>query len=502
MSLNSPKAANRLIIEGMYYNAGKLRARKDKRDPLRCLKCQRWGHMARNCTETRGTCGTCGGDHHHMKCNSFRTYYCASCKSNAHSSVDKECPEYQIQLAKLNARTPENQMLYFPTEEPWTQVLLPPKPTGPIVHPCLPTTEASHLGTAALHQQTINWMTKHQAGKTRQPATGPIVNSRMLIPLGQSKPHRTPSPPPRPTDTNVINAPSPLDSPNLTQEPNVIQRTSTVPIPFPIPSPLHLPGGLPATPRTQGHPTQEETSPPPPPTPSCMNTQPDHQTLSHLRIWQQNLNTSHTAQLTLLNSPISDDWDILALQEPALNTLGNTRASTHWRVVYPDRKYTHGETPRTVTLVNSKISTNAWRQIPFPSRDVVIIQLDTSSGKCTIVNVYNDNNHNNTIEELERFLDANIQDLRPSNEDHMVWLGDFNRHHPRWDEDCNNHLFTPAALEVSGKLLGLIADHGMTQILPKDIPTLQSSSTRNWTCPDNTFCTEHTSEFEATQGRT
>ena len=51
------------------------------------------------------------------------------------------------------------------------------------------------------------------------------------------------------------------------------------------------------------------------------------------------------------------------------------------------------------------------------------------------------------------------------------------------------------ALEASGKLLGLIADHGMTQILPKDIPTLQSSSTRNWTCPDNMFCTEHTSEL-------
>ena len=79
-------------------------------------------------------------------------YYCASCKSNAHSSADKECPEYQIQLAKLNTRTPENQMPYFLTEEPWTQVLLLPKPTGPIVHPRPPTTEASHLGTAALHQ--------------------------------------------------------------------------------------------------------------------------------------------------------------------------------------------------------------------------------------------------------------------------------------------------------------------------------------------------------------
>ena len=204
---------------------------------------------------------------------------------------------------------------------------------------------------------------------------------------------------------------------------------------------------------------------------------------------------SHTAQLTLLNSPISDEWDILAIQEPALNTLGNTRANTHWRVAYPDCKYSHGEKPRAVTLVSSKLSTNAWRQVPFLLKDIVIIQLDTSGGKCTIVNVYNDNNHDNTVEELERFLNANIQELHPSDEDHMVWLGNFNRHHPLWDEDRNNHLFTPVALEASNKLLEIVADHGMTQILPKDILTLQLSSTQNWTHPDNTFCTEHTSEL-------
>jgi len=76
----------------------------------------------------------------------------------------------------------------------------------------------------------------------------------------------------------------------------------------------------------------------------------------------------------------------------------------------------------------------------------------------------------------------------------MLWLGDFNRHHPLWDKDHNNHLFTTAALEASGKLLELVADYGMDQALLKDIPMLQSSSTCNWTCPDNTFCTEHTSD--------
>jgi len=183
------------------------------------------------------------------------------------------------------------------------------------------------------------------------------------------------------------------------------------------------------------------------------------------------------------------------LQEPALNLLNNTRASSHWRVAYPTRKYTHGDKPRVVTLVNSKLSTNTWKQISFPSRDVVIIQLETSGGQCTVVNIYNDNTHNETVDALERFLNDNIQELQPAEGDHMLWLGDFNRHHPLWDEDHNSHLFMAAALEASGKLLELVTDYSMVQILPKDVPTLQSSSTQSWTRPDNVFCTEHTSGY-------
>ncbi|KAL4066034.1 hypothetical protein J3A83DRAFT_4098680, partial [Scleroderma citrinum] len=50
--------------------------------------------------------------------------------------------------------------------------------------------------------------------------------------------------------------------------------------------------------------------------------------------------------------------DIIALQEPTLNKLCNTRANQHWRVVYHIAKFTSEEKPRTVILINSKISTN------------------------------------------------------------------------------------------------------------------------------------------------
>ena len=214
--------------------------------------------------------------------------------------------------------------------------------------------------------------------------------------------------------------------------------------------------------------------------------------LNRLCIWQQNLNKSHAAQLTLLNSPLAKQWDILALQEPVIDhRLGLTKANSHWRVVYPTHKYTQDASPRAITLVNTKLSTNCWEQIPFPSRDVVIIQFRGAQGACTIFNIYNDGTHDRTLTELNTFLSVNIAKVRPSQNDHMFWLGDFNRHHPMWDEERNSHLFTNTALDAAQKLLDIVSDYGLIQALPKDLPTLVSSSTGNWTRPDNVFCTDH-----------
>ncbi|KAG2053911.1 hypothetical protein BDR06DRAFT_885245, partial [Suillus hirtellus] len=66
--------------------------------------------------------------------------------------------------------------------------------------------------------------------------------------------------------------------------------------------------------------------------------------------------------------------------------------------------------------------------------------------------------------------------------DHILWLGDFNRHHPLWEDIQNHHLFNYAA---ANSLIDLIANHSMLQLLPCRIPTLQANNTGNWTRPDN-----------------
>ncbi|KAG2046648.1 hypothetical protein BDR06DRAFT_1035543 [Suillus hirtellus] len=89
---------------------------------------------------------------------------------------------------------------------------------------------------------------------------------------------------------------------------------------------------------------------------------------------------------------------------------------------------------------------------------------------------------------FDEFLEHNIALIKTMETDHMLWTGDFNRHHPLWEDIRNCHLFNYAA---ANPLIDLIADHGMLQLLLCRIPTLQSVSTGNWTHLDNVFGMEH-----------
>lgn len=260
------------------------------------------------------------------------------------------------------------------------------------------------------------------------------------------------------------------------------QLTSTPPPPL-----------LPQTPRPSSplnppYPHLVNLKVPPPPHCPLMSDDALGNTV-RLRIWQQNLNTSLIAQLSLLNSPTIVDWDILVIQEPHINFLRNTSANHHWHVLYPSQHLTHPQQrTRAVILISTKLDMNSWTQLTLPSSDVVAIQLSGAFGRCTLFNIYNDGNHANTLTTLDNFLELNNTSIRSSATDHVLWMGDFNRHHPLWEDIRNRHLFNYAA---ANPLIDLIAEHSMVQLLPCGIPTLQASSTGNWTRPDNVFGTEH-----------
>ena len=160
----------------------------------------------------------------------------------------------------------------------------------------------------------------------------------------------------------------------------------------------------------------------------------------HLRISQQNLNKSLIAQLHLLNTTKPTDWDILLIQEPWI-AFNETRATQHWRVLYPKIYFEDNTKPlRSLILVNSNIPTNLYQQLQFNMADVIGITLKIGDRKIIIINVYNDCNNDEAIHAVSEFLSNKYPDAYIPNDTHVIVCGDFNHHHSWWECEENEHL--------------------------------------------------------------
>ena len=222
-------------------------------------------------------------------------------------------------------------------------------------------------------------------------------------------------------------------------------------------------------------------------------------TTDKLTIWQQNVNKSPSCQHDLISNIhlINMGIDIIALQEPAINPFNLTIAARDWLPIYPS---THGDASirsRAITLMRSNISSDNWTQLDFPSGDVAIVQIKGSWGKITIFNIYNDCNNNNTIKLLSRFYNRNRAQLEHADTGtaHIIWLGDFNRHHPSWDDPNDDRLFTNDSIDAAEVLIEAIADAGLVLALPSEIPTHQHSVTKRWTRLDQVFISDHSEDI-------
>jgi hypothetical protein len=137
-----------------------------------------------------------------------------------------------------------------------------------------------------------------------------------------------------------------------------------------------------------------------------------------------------------------------------------------------------------VILVNMALDTNYWSQVSIPgSNDLTAIQMRDNYGQFTIINRYNDCNDSKVIETLDTYLKGNRWHICTHDTDYMLWCGDFNRHHPLWDEERNHHLFTARALRDAEELLEKVTDYNMVMVLPKHIPTLEAKVTKKLDTP-------------------
>ena len=80
-------------------------------------------------------------------------------------------------------------------------------------------------------------------------------------------------------------------------------------------------------------------------------------------------------------------------------------------------------------------------------------------------------------------------------EAHLLWVGNFNRHHPHWDDPNDNRLFTREALKAANALIEAVATLGLDLALPSGLPTHIHNVTKKWTRLDQVFLSEHSSEL-------
>jgi hypothetical protein len=131
-------------------------------------------------------------------------------------------------------------------------------------------------------------------------------------------------------------------------------------------------------------------------------------------------------------------------------------------------------------LINTNISTDSYTQIDVPCADITAIKFLGPHGHLNIYNIYNDCTHNDNIHTLSTFLTNHP--IRPI--DSMLWVGDFNRHHPIWESEENRHL--NSSQDEIQPLLDIVRQHDMEQVLPPDTPTFETAA-HNWTRPDNVW---------------
>jgi len=98
---------------------------------------------------------------------------------------------------------------------------------------------------------------------------------------------------------------------------------------------------------------------------------------------QLNLNKLHKAHLDLINGPLGNNWDLILIQEPYITPLGHIRTPNGYTTISPqDRFLDNSDQPRSVTWVNSKLSTNNWKALNIlGNNDITALQIKTQEGK-------------------------------------------------------------------------------------------------------------------------
>ena len=166
--------------------------------------------------------------------------------------------------------------------------------------------------------------------------------------------------------------------------------------------------------------------------------------LNRLQILQLTLNKSQKAHLNSINRPLGNNWDLMLIQEPYITPLGHIRTPNGFKLISPqDHFLNNSDQTRSVIWVNSKLSLNSWKVMNIAgTNDITVLQIKMPDGQLSIFNIYNDCTHSLMLAKLKQFIHLEQHQNLTSARDTILWGGNFNWHHPLWDDDGDERLFT------------------------------------------------------------
>ena len=130
VACSTPDSANQLLTGRIRVEDHLVDVRKDIRIPVRCVKCQGYGHIQDSCIGTE-RCANCASEFH-IADTCDRAPACVSCGPDSrHPSTSPACPTFVSKCNALDGRFPENSMPYFPSTSPWTWAAAPTNPPPP-----------------------------------------------------------------------------------------------------------------------------------------------------------------------------------------------------------------------------------------------------------------------------------------------------------------------------------------------------------------------------------
>ena len=159
---------------------------------------------------------------------------------------------------------------------------------------------------------------------------------------------------------------------------------------------------------------------------------------------------------------------LILIQEPHTNYFNSIIMSPNFRPVFPSNRVISQDTIRAVIWVNRNIDTSQWITLDIPNtNDISAIQIKNNQGVISIFNIYNNCTHSRNKNILKTYIENNCNKILAMANHQMIWEGNFNRHHPLWDNNKDTRLFTQQALNQASNLIELIATYELNMPLPK-----------------------------------